>query len=218
MSTRVPSDPRSRGRRGPRVFVFIVLAAVLVPLLAWFLVLRRSPGQPGLPADVRAEMGDEAMAGAGAVKGPIDVRRQPVVIYQRASTQELTLEGVSAEIVWLDAPVDRARQVVQLVLEGVPGSTSESVPPAPAGVRFRDVRLANSGVAWIDLEGVTLGGLGSDHELALVATIARSLTEAFPDEIRAVGFLVDGEPRPSLGGHSDLTHTYTGHEWPLRHP
>ncbi len=219
-----------------RRLTVIVAAALLAAGLGFFAVLRWSPGSGGLAADTAAAIGgDAAAAGHGADAASPDVRRQPVTIYQRADAPAFALVGVEAEIVWLDSPVDRARQVVQLVLEGVPGGSGGSggssasgasgasggsgtpgaIPPAPVGVRYRDVRLATNGVAWIDFEGATLGGLGSDHEEALVGALARSLTQAFPDEIRRVGVLVDGMPARSLAGHLDTTRTYTGREFPV---
>lgn len=145
---------------------------------------------------------------------PPEIRRQTVQIFQRAQTEDLRLIGVSAEIAAFAAPADRARQIVQLVLEGVPGETG-AVPPAGPGLRYRDVYLASNGVAWVDLDGTTLGNLyGADEEQALIGALARSLVGAI-SEVRSVGLLVDGRGRSTLAGHVDLTRVYSGQEWPI---
>lgn len=136
-----------------------------------------------------------------------------VTIWQRATTDEVLLTGVPAQVVWFDAPAERARQIAQLVLDGLPDAKN-AVPPGAAGIRLRDVLIANTGTAWVDLDGASLTALaGSDEEYALVGALARSLTGALED-VQRVGLLVDGGPRETLAGHVDLGRTYSGREWP----
>ncbi|UCF69267.1 MAG: GerMN domain-containing protein [Acidobacteriota bacterium] len=140
------------------------------------------------------------------------VRTQPVAIYQRAASERLALVAVPAQIIWMASPVDRARQIVRLVLEGVP--ESGALRPTREKLRYREVLIDASGIAWVDLAGEPLSGLtGSDAEQALVGCLARSLVENL-DEVRRVGIVVDGEPRQTLAGHVDLSLTFTGREWP----
>lgn len=197
-----------------RTIIAIVAGAVAVAVLILFVLIvfwlscaRRSP-----------RSGAGASGGAAATApitqgAPSEIKTQQVTIYQRSDQDDPILAGVPAQVVWFTAPVDRARQVVQLVLEGVPGAEN-ATPPGPPGIQYRDVYITKTGVAWVDLDGATLGGLdGSDEELALVGALARSLTEAL-GEVQRVGVLVDGRPRQTLAGHVDLTRTYTGREWP----
>jgi hypothetical protein len=149
-----------------------------------------------------------------APSGPV-VKMQPVTIYQRAATSEVALVGVPAQIVWLDSPIERARQIVRIALEGTEQSNVEAYRPTVKPLAFRDVFIDDRGIAWIDLEpdsALKVGG--SDEEQSLVAVLARSLVEGL-DEVRRVGLLVDGEPRRTLAGHVDLERTFRGTEWPL---
>ena len=199
----------------PRTRIIAVIAVGATALLLILVALlisfcgRRAAGRGAVEGITPDAPGAAITEGA-----PPEVKTQDVSIYQRAETEELALAGVASQIIWFDAPVDRARQVAQLVLEGPPGA-SGVVTPAPAGLRYHDVYVTAKGIAWVDLEGNTIGELaGSDEEQALVAALARSLTEALA-EVRRVGVLVDGRPRKSLAGHVDLTRTYTGQEWPV---
>jgi hypothetical protein len=141
------------------------------------------------------------------------VGTRPVTIYTRADTGDLAVSGDVGQIVWHGSPSDRARQIVDLVLNGVPGEDGKARPPAP-GLRWQEVYVDDRGIAWVDLDGRTLDVIrGSDQEQALVASLARSLVEAL-DEVSRIGVLVDGEPRRTLIGHVDLSRTFTGLEWP----
>ncbi len=196
-----------------RTIVIIVAGvagvAALIGFLAVFLWISCARRAPRAGAAGAAEA-PPAPITQGA---PPEVKTQMVAIYQRADKDELLLVGVPAQVVWFNAPVDRARQVVQLVLEGVPGAENVT-PPAPPGIRYRDIYITARGVAWVDLDGASLGELdGSDEEMALVGALARSLTGAL-SEVQAVGILIDGRPHDTLAGHVDLTRTYTGAEWP----
>jgi hypothetical protein len=190
----------------------VALAVLVVAGVAGYGLVRWFAQPTHAPASAAQASGGAAVAPitAGA---PPEIRRETVTIYLRADTETLALAGVPAEVVWFDAPVDRARQVVQLVLEGVPEARG-AVPPAGADIRYRDVLIATDGTAWVDLDGTTLAGVaGTDEEQALIGALARSLTGALA-EVRRVGVLVDGHPRTTLAGHVDLQRTYTGREWP----
>lgn len=158
--------------------------------------------------------GDATAAGSASSTPETDrVGTRPVTIYTRADTGDLAVAGDVGQIVWHGSPSDRARQIVDLVLNGLPGEDGKAHPPAP-GVRWQEVYVDDRGVAWVDLDGRTLDVIrGSDQEQALVASLARSLVEAL-DEVSRIGVLVDGEPRRTLIGHVDLSRTFTGLEWP----
>lgn len=141
------------------------------------------------------------------------VRYLPVTIYQRAPTEAFALAPAVGRIVDFPSPVEKARQIVRLVLEGVPGAPG--VLAIPPGVHYREVYIDDRRIAWVDLDGASLGAIGgSEDEQLVVAVLARSLVEDL-DEVDRVGLLVDGKPALSLRGHIDLSRTYTGREWPL---
>jgi len=151
---------------------------------------------------------------APAAEETPEVETRPVTIYRRAETDGVALVPSLGQIVWFGSPVDRGRQIAQLVLDGVAGAP-RGVAPAPHGLGIRDVHLAPDGTMWVDFApGAVARIAGSDTEQSLVACLARSLVEGL-DEVRRVGFVVDGEPRRTLAGHVDLGRTYTGREWPL---
>jgi len=156
--------------------------------------------------------GNAAKPAAAAV-AESEVTYEEVTIYLRAPGEALALAAVPAQIVYFPSPVERARQIARLVLDGVPEATG-AVAPVRAGVRLREVLIDDRSIAWVDLEGPSLRVVGgSDEELALVAALARSLNENL-EEVARVGFLVSGEPAETLAGHVDVTRTYTGYEWP----
>jgi hypothetical protein len=155
----------------------------------------------------------ESAAPAAAAAPETEVTYEEVTIYLRAPGEGLALAAVPSRIVYFPSPVERARQIVRLVLDGVPEATG-AVAPVRAGVRLREVLIDDRGIAWVDLEGPSLRAVGgSDEEMALVAALARSLNENL-EEVARVGFLVSGEPAETLAGHVDATRTYTGYEWP----
>jgi hypothetical protein len=188
---------------------------VLVLLAVWLLAgdgERGSGAASDEPDTARA--GPERASPPGPDSGPT-VRMQPVTIYQRAPTADVTLVGVPAQIVWLDSPVERARQIVRIALEGTEQDQVEAYPPTLRSMEYRDVFIDDRGIAWVDLKPASaLRVGGSDEEQALMAVLARSLVEGL-DEVRRVGLLVDGEPRRTLAGHLDLERTFDGSEWPL---
>jgi hypothetical protein len=158
-----------------------------------------------------AQGGSAAPAAAAAPE--TEVTYEEVTIYLRAPGEALALAAVPSRIVYFPSPVERARQIVRLVLDGVPEATG-AVAPVRAGVRLREVLIDDRGIAWVDLEGPSLRAVGgSDEEMALVAALARSLNENL-EEVARVGFLVSGEPVETLAGHVDATRTYSGYEWP----
>jgi hypothetical protein len=212
--------PRTRAVVGGVVAGVGLAALALALLVTW-------GGGGGAPGEEEGAAGpgaaSEEPSGDAAGSTPDDaspasplVSTRPVTIYRRADSERLALEAGTGQIVWYGSPVDRARQIVRLVLSGVDeGEDGAGAPPVVEGVRCEEVYVDGRGVAWVDLESASLDRVrGSDEEQALVACIARSLVEAL-DEVTRVGFLVDGEPRRTLAGHLDLSRTFTGAEWPL---
>lgn len=154
--------------------------------------------------------GASSTSGSGEEQEGFSVRSTKAQIFQRARTSAMRIRPVEADIVWFDSPVERARQMVRMVLDGI--ESDDTVVPA-RGISYREVFVDDAKTAWIDLEASNLNGIrGSDGEAALVACLARTLVENI-DEIERVGILVEGQPRRALSGHLDLTRTFTGREW-----
>lgn len=189
--------------------VFGILAGCVVLGLLFFLFGGRERTPAGGTDFVAATAVE---AGEGPSPG-LSVRYLPVTIYQRATTEELALAPAVARIVDFPSPVEKARQIVRLALEGVLGA--EGVLAVPRGVHYREVFIDDRRTAWVDLDGASLGSVGgSEDEQLVMAVLARSLVEDL-DEVDRVGLLIDGRPAASLRGHIDLSRTYTGREWPV---
>jgi hypothetical protein len=192
-----------------------VVGAVILALLLWVTGDGDAPPAEASASSASAPAEEPASGEAEAVPSGPMVKMQPVTIYQRAATAEVALVGVPAQIVWLESPIERARQIVRIALEGTDQTRIEAYPPTVRPLEFRDVFIDDRGIAWVDLEPASaLKVGGSDEEQALVAVLARSLVEGL-EEVRRVGLLVDGEPRRTLAGHVDLERTFLGNEWPL---
>ncbi|MDH3284397.1 MAG: GerMN domain-containing protein [Acidobacteriota bacterium] len=190
------------------VFVGLVLLALFVRVMrggdgAAPQAVQETEETAGVPDDAGDE--DDSAAAGG-------VKTLPVTVYQRAGTRSLLLKPAGARIVWFDSPVERARQLVRHVIDGV--RAEGAVRPAPSGMGYNDVYVDDNRIAWVDLAGEGTSKLvGADMEEALVACLTRTLVDNL-NEVQRVGILVDGEPRRTLAGHVDISRTFTGREWP----
>jgi hypothetical protein len=114
----------------------------------------------------------------------------------------------------------RARALLDKLLEMYAGAGSlHPVPGVPKSVlqvfllpvaRASEAKLPNGGqLAVVDLAGAFADGHPSGilTESLTVESICGTLRANLP-QITEVRFLVDGQPRPTLAGHADLTRTY----------
>jgi hypothetical protein len=93
-----------------------------------------------------------------------------------------------------------ATSVAQVFLLPVPGASAKSKPgSASAGSQLAVVNLKSSFAA--------SHPSGLETETLTVLSICGTLHANLP-QVAQVRFLVDGEVRPSLAGHADLTRTY----------
>ena len=92
-----------------------------------------------------------------------------------------------------------AGSIAQVFLLAAPRSRSNTADAVPAGSQIAIVNLtdafASSHPSGIETESLTI--------LSICATLHAN----FPD-VTGVRFLIDGQPRPTLAGHADLTRTY----------
>ncbi len=89
---------------------------------------------------------------------------------------------------------------------GAPGIAQVFLLPAPGP---NDPRTPDAELAVVNLTGTFAAGppSGIDTESLTVLSICATLRANLP-RVTQVRFLVDGQPRPTLAGHADLTRTY----------
>ncbi len=78
------------------------------------------------------------------------------------------------------------------------------LPALPRKIHLRNAFLLPEGVAVLDLTVDAGLSLGSQEELAIVASLVDTVLQNVADTNR-VRILVNGEPAETLGGHVDLT-------------
>lgn len=153
----------------------------------------------------------------------------PIVVPEESATLMVANDAdgsINAQQRSLPLPKDaeaRARALLNRLLElyAAPGSTHAlaATPrpvaqvfllaaPAPAKTRPSSYEAAGE-LAVINLSGAFADShpSGIETESLTVDSLCATLHANFP-EVRQVRFLVDGELRPTLAGHADLTRTY----------
>lgn len=183
------------------------LAAGACALLAAAVLLDcASPGSPSRESAPAAGRVDPAATDAGPHASPeVDpMAHVTVTVYFPAAGGE-GLVGETREIFQTAAPGDRAKQVIADLIEGP--LTEGALRALPAGTQLRQVYVIDAeGVAWLDFTAELKESLsgGSLQELLTVYAIVNSVVLNVP-EIQRVGFLINGQPTESLGGHMDLS-------------
>jgi len=81
--------------------------------------------------------------------------------------------------------------------------------PASAGAAGSSASAVGSELAVVNFTGAFAGShpSGLETESLTLLSVCATLHANFPD-VEQVRFLVDGQPRPNLAGHADLTRTY----------
>lgn len=79
--------------------------------------------------------------------------------------------------------------------------------PIPAGTKLNEAYIDNQMTAYLDFSHHLADGQigGTTAEVITVSSILNTVFEAFPDEIRHVQILIDGEEVEKLGGHLDIS-------------
>jgi len=110
------------------------------------------------------------------------------------------------------APADRARRLVQALLDGPQSKLTAVMPP---DVSLRALYLGDDGTAYVDFDAGFTRGLndGSEDALLAVQSLADTLAGNLA-EVQRVRILVEGEEVRELGGHLDLSRPFGPTETP----
>ncbi|MCG9126658.1 GerMN domain-containing protein [Candidatus Poribacteria bacterium] len=101
-------------------------------------------------------------------------------------------------------PTERLKQIITaLVNETRPNYRN----PIPGGTKLNEVYIDNQMTAYLDFSHHLADGQigGTTAEVITVTSILNTVFEAFPDKIRHVQILIDGEEVEKLGGHLDIS-------------
>jgi hypothetical protein len=178
--------------------VGLIVAALLVSIAA-FLVLRHDAG------------GDAGPPESGDVLPPVEPGTGALATLYFPGA-DLRLHGVERELPPGGSTEERARMLVQALLEGPEAAGSDPgaglVAPLPEGMAVRHVFRPEPTVLLIDLQPPAERealAMGSRQELlavfSLVDTVALGL-----DGIERVGLLVGGVQQATFAGHVDTVH------------
>jgi len=102
-------------------------------------------------------------------------------------------------------------EMVRIVLdELLRGPKTNLIPSLPAGARVKGVLIDGTGTAYVnfsrELQSEFPGGAWT--ETLAIYSIVNTLTADFPDEIKAVQIIVDGNEIPTLAGHIDTSRPF----------
>ena len=114
------------------------------------------------------------------------------------------LIAVYVELRLYPDPTERLKQIITaLVNETRPNYRN----PIPGGTKLNEVYIDNQKIAYLDFSHHLADGQigGTTAEVITVSSILNTVFEAFPDEIRHVQILIDGEEVERLGGHLDIS-------------
>jgi spore germination protein GerM len=116
------------------------------------------------------------------------------------------LQGEKRKIFLTETVGDQLRQTVKELIDG---PRTELVATLPAATEIREVYLAADGTAYLDFSQGFVDGHpgGSSGEIDTLFSLVDTLAFNFP-EVKRVKILVEGEERPTLKGHLDLTRAY----------
>ena len=207
---RVPSGQRGPAviSRGERALFWSLLASVLA--MSIFLVRYRERVDAHFQSRAQAvPLASAASSSTGATAGPL------LLYLADDDTGALTERPLAFPLP--DDPNTRARVVLEKLLSEytAPGSPHPLQPLAPGVEGVDEVYLSpvpggTRGVlAVVDLTPnfVDTHPSGIEPETLTLLSMIATLHANLPS-VTEVRFLVDGEPRPTLSGHADLSRTY----------
>jgi spore germination protein GerM len=109
----------------------------------------------------------------------------------------------------------RSAQAKQVVLDLLAGPSGEGMTGVfPQGSTLKELYLSKGGLCVVDF-GPEVAGKhpgGSTGEYLTLSCLVRSLCDNFP-EVKQVQVLIDGQVRPTLAGHYDISDPMTRAEF-----
>ena len=118
----------------------------------------------------------------------------------------LVEEGLVSEFREIFATATPGDQIKQILADLISGPTiDEATRALPGGTRLRQAYVLDNGVAWLDFSSELAEGMtgGSEVEMMTVYSVVNSVV-ANVQQVRRVGFLVNGRPIETLNGHLHL--------------
>lgn len=191
-----PASTRKRFYLYSRRTIWISAACLAGVLIAGTLVWRewgRQEADSAQPSDASLEQ--QELAGANLAK-------LAVKVYFRQSGRA-SVVPMPRDIFAAGSPEVRARQLVQMLIEGPRPEEAELVVPVlPKEAKLRQVYLLADGAAVVDLseEAVNLLPGGIDSEAMAVESMRRTILDNVP-EVKSVRFLINGKEERTFAGH-----------------
>jgi len=191
----------------PRV-VLLTAVGVSILLIAvaalWQVDTRRAASPP--PAATPQQAASPATPALSRNPAPTEEgnQREVTLFFQSPDTDDLVPEV--RKIFLTESVTDQARQTVK---ELIGGPESRLIATIPVGSELREIYLSADGTAYVDFSQsfVDKHPGGSAAEIATIFSLVDTLTFNFP-EIHRVKVLVEGEERPTLKEHLDLSRAY----------
>lgn len=118
-----------------------------------------------------------------------------------------SLSELIAVYVELRLYADTTERLKQIITALVNETRPNYRNPIPAGTKLNEAYIDNQMTAYLDFSHHLADGQigGTTAEVITVSSILNTVFEAFPDEIRHVQILIDGEEVEKLGGHLDIS-------------
>lgn len=181
----------------------LAIAALLTLLTAGLCGCRSAGEQPG-PAPAQTTDAAPTDPNAAAVPAAAGAKAQVTLLF---ADDQGKLQPEKRDLPWEGAAVERARRVVQALLDGPTGARGRSLTAViPTDTTLRALYLRDDGTVYVDLDAAFARGLtnGSRDALLAVWSITDTLAANLPEVLR-VQILVEGEEVQDLGGHLDLS-------------
>ncbi len=102
---------------------------------------------------------------------------------------------------------ERTKRLKQIVTALIQAKPPDFRNPIPGGTELHEVYVDTQGTAYLDFSRhLTDGHIGGTQgEFLTVAAILKTIFDAFPNKIKQVQFLIDGNEIETLAGHLNLS-------------
>ena len=102
---------------------------------------------------------------------------------------------------------ERTKRLKQIVTALIQAKPPDFRNPIPGGTELHEVYVDSQGTAYLDFSRhLTDGHIGGTQaEFLTVAAILKTIFDAFPNKIKHVQFLIDGNEIETLAGHLNLS-------------